>query len=415
MPFLSGGNQNELSGHCLVGASTMWAGASASMSSMPELFEDVSMDEFPCQLKKPARSLENGNFSSMAVSTVATLADLPKYSDEEGEKKGKLLSWARDPEYVASASSSLDVLGDFDVLWEDEDLGEIMGRQYSPDEPDGHTEMTLEFWGIHAMHNFGYELLNFLAEGRASFVRRAKTCSSGHIIAVKSAGSRGHSAQAKLRGEFNILRNLRHNGIVKADALFESRFDIWMCMELCHAGSLQSHVCAQGHLCEARSRPLFEQLLEAVDYIHDLEIVHNALSPKHVLLTDNASVLKICDFGHAEKVGCRIMPADARAQRHRPNALDEYHELLSLATWKKRLDLRACGAILRFMLQGKVNENVEQGGCGRGGDIVAFDINGGRGFTEPKLVKLSVIAHYCLAIGVARRLTARGLLTTFFS
>lgn len=50
----------------------------------------------------------------------------------------------------------------------------------------------------------------------------------------------------------------------------------------------------------ADRRRWFEQLVEAVGYIHSQQVVHSDLKPQNIIVTDNGHNVKLIDFGLAD-------------------------------------------------------------------------------------------------------------------
>ncbi|KAJ4946743.1 hypothetical protein JOQ06_008789 [Pogonophryne albipinna] len=72
-------------------------------------------------------------------------------------------------------------------------------------------------------------------------------------------------------------------------------------MELCRNGDVLKHINAKGPLPEQAARRLFTQLCEAVQYLHNSDVVHRDLKCENLLL-DKHHNLKVCDFGFSKRL-----------------------------------------------------------------------------------------------------------------
>lgn len=72
-------------------------------------------------------------------------------------------------------------------------------------------------------------------------------------------------------------------------------------MELCVKGDLLEHINIRGALPEHSAWRLFNQLCEAVQYLHNSDVAHRDLKCENLLL-DSEYNLKVCDFGFSKRL-----------------------------------------------------------------------------------------------------------------
>lgn len=167
------------------------------------------------------------------------------------------------------------------------------------------------------------------------------------VKVIRPANRPFHEVQAEWARETARLFSLRHPNIVYIYDAFEQELLFYQALERCeHPLSEMLKSPMQEHLVIELAR----QLLAAVQFLHDGDIVHDDLHPGNVLVshTDDRPVLKISDFGiSAELRGMNAI---------RPNVV--HHkimapEILSTGYTTKQSDLYQVGLLLYWMVVGE--------------------------------------------------------------
>ncbi|OTB02321.1 hypothetical protein M426DRAFT_13623 [Hypoxylon sp. CI-4A] len=102
--------------------------------------------------------------------------------------------------------------------------------------------------------------------------------------------------------ELEMLQRLKHPHIVRFVDWFESRDKWYIVTELATGGELFDRICEQGKFTEKDASQTIKQVLGAVDYLHDRNVVHRDLKPENLLYLskDPDSDLVLADFGIAK-------------------------------------------------------------------------------------------------------------------
>ena len=68
-------------------------------------------------------------------------------------------------------------------------------------------------------------------------------------------------------------------------------------MEYAEGGELFDYIIKKDHLSEEETRNIFHQIIDAIDYMHQMGICHRDLKPENILFDSSHKRIKIIDFG----------------------------------------------------------------------------------------------------------------------
>ncbi|XP_072536788.1 testis-specific serine/threonine-protein kinase 6-like, partial [Salminus brasiliensis] len=139
---------------------------------------------------------------------------------------------------------------------------------------------------------FGYDVLSVIGEGTFGTVKLASSERHPNQVAIKIMD---YEAQSQ---ELTILRRVKHPHIVQVHEIIEMQERVYIVMEAA-ATDLLHHIVETGPIPTDQAKTWFSQLLSAVDFLHQQNIVHRDLKLNNVLLTFDGQI-KLADFG----LGC---------------------------------------------------------------------------------------------------------------
>ncbi|GCB78541.1 hypothetical protein scyTo_0021212 [Scyliorhinus torazame] len=92
---------------------------------------------------------------------------------------------------------------------------------------------------------------------------------------------------------------IKHENIVSLQKVYESPSHLYLIMELVSGGELFNRIIERGFYTERDASKLIQQVLDAVNYLHQLGIVHRDLKPENLLYASpfDDSKIMISDFG----------------------------------------------------------------------------------------------------------------------
>ncbi len=145
-----------------------------------------------------------------------------------------------------------------------------------------------------------YTVAAALGAGQCGVVRRGTHRTTGAVVAVKALHKKSFVAvTAPWPGrEFELMRHLNHPNIVQLFDCVSTPACQYLILELVEGGELLSFCFDSGPLPEATARPLFRDVMDAVDYLHRKGVVHRDLKLENCLLDRNKRA-KLIDFGLA--------------------------------------------------------------------------------------------------------------------
>lgn len=146
-----------------------------------------------------------------------------------------------------------------------------------------------------------YDFFETVGEGTYGKVFKARVKANGRIVAIKKFKESDEEEQVKKTAlrEIRILKQLKHDNIVSLLEVFRNNGKNYLVFEYVERTILEELEAHGGHgLDKIDVKKTFFQLLQALKFIHDNNIIHRDIKPENLLMSKNG-VLKLCDFGFA--------------------------------------------------------------------------------------------------------------------
>jgi serine/threonine protein kinase len=172
------------------------------------------------------------------------------------------------------------------------------------------------------------------------------------LVAIKSINKQylnDESSRKKVMQEVYILKKIRHCNVVHFFETFETDKYILLVMELCGGGDLLNYVRKRRRLKEDLAKYFFKQIIEALHYIHQKNIVHRDIKLDNILLDSDGNV-KVCDFG----VSKLVKPGETMSEQCGTPAYIAPEILLDRGYKGFGVDVWSAGVVLYSMLYGTV-------------------------------------------------------------
>ena len=149
--------------------------------------------------------------------------------------------------------------------------------------------------------------------------------------------------------EISILKSLDHPSILKCYEIFEDEFKYYVATEYCSGGDLFGEILKMKRFTEAQAAEIMFQLLSALTYCHEKNVIHRDLKPENILLVDNGEgfTIKVADFGSS----C-MLDKERQLQGCFGSAYYIAPEVL-LNNYNEKCDIWSLGIIMYILLTGK--------------------------------------------------------------
>ncbi|KAE8682034.1 3-phosphoinositide-dependent protein kinase 1 [Hibiscus syriacus] len=154
-----------------------------------------------------------------------------------------------------------------------------------------------------------------------------------------------------------VLDQLDHPGIVQLHFTFQDSLSLYMALESCEGGELFDQITRKGRLSEDEARFYAAELVDALEYIHGMGLIHRDIKTENLLITKGGH-LKIADFGSVkpmEDSRITVLPnaaSDDKACTFVGTAAYVPPEVLNSSPATSGNDIWALGCTLYQMLSG---------------------------------------------------------------
>ncbi|OAQ33547.1 Pkinase-domain-containing protein, partial [Linnemannia elongata AG-77] len=144
-----------------------------------------------------------------------------------------------------------------------------------------------------------YTYIGTIGQGNFGKVLLAENDITGEQVAVKileKAQFKSEQQRLHATREARLMATLRHPNIVDVKTVMEDDYRILIVMENLTGGELFDYISNKGSLDEKEARRIFQQIVLAIHYCHENNVVHRDLKPENILLDSERNV-RVADFG----------------------------------------------------------------------------------------------------------------------
>ncbi|KAL2133191.1 hypothetical protein VTI74DRAFT_2765 [Chaetomium olivicolor] len=161
-----------------------------------------------------------------------------------------------------------------------------------------------------------YHIRNTIGFGSSGEVKVVRHKQDGQVYALKRLYKneimmRRHTARHIYAEQAVLLmaKTKKSEWIVSLRAAFQTRRDLYLCMEFLPGGDLTVRLQHEDVLTEEAARFYAAETVMAIESTHKLGVIHRDIKPDHILI-DHDGHVKLADFGLAKLVPARLESGD---------------------------------------------------------------------------------------------------------
>ena len=202
-----------------------------------------------------------------------------------------------------------------------------------------------------------YEIMGVVGEGAYGVVLKCRNKETQEIVAIKKfkEGDDDECVRKTTMREVKMLRNLRQENIVFLKEAFRRKTKLFLVFEYMEKNLLEVLEDNPRGLEPEQVRGYIYQLVRAVHFCHQNNVVHRDIKPENLLVNPSSSKqgsktgqLKLCDFGFARTIASKDLTDYVSTRWYRAPEL-----LIGSTTYGKAVDQWAIGCIMGELIDGQ--------------------------------------------------------------
>ncbi|XP_055017992.1 serine/threonine-protein kinase ULK1a isoform X2 [Boleophthalmus pectinirostris] len=210
---------------------------------------------------------------------------------------------------------------------------------------------------MESIGKFEFSRKDLIGHGAFAVVFKGRHRQRHWEVAIKCINKKNLAKSQSLLGkEIKILKELKHDNIVRLFEYQEIGGCVYLVMEYCNGGDLAEYLHSKGTLSEDTIRIFLQQIVQAMKVLQGQGILHRDLKPQNILLCHGErrrasslnTCIKIADFGFARHLQTNTMAATLCG-----SPMYMAPEVLMSQNYDAKADLWSIGTIVYQCLTGK--------------------------------------------------------------
>jgi len=200
-----------------------------------------------------------------------------------------------------------------------------------------------------------YDIGKKLGKGSYAVVHQCVNKRTSEEFAVKII-SKEKSKEKRLKSEVALMQKVDHPNCVKLYDVFEDASQLCLVLDLLTGGTVMDRILESEHYGEREAASAVADVLNALQYLHDMNITHRDLKPENLLYSssdpdsEHYNTIKLVDFGLAkltENAQTALKTTCGTPYFLAPEIIDN-----ATPTYGAEVDIWAMGVLVFFMLCG---------------------------------------------------------------
>jgi serine/threonine protein kinase len=205
------------------------------------------------------------------------------------------------------------------------------------------------------IHN--YKIISLLGEGGMANVYLAEHQALGHKFALKLLKDefvQHPNIRKRFLAEARNLAKMHHPNVIKVTDLIDAGDIVAFVMEHVAGDSLEDYISKNAPLANDVIENLFNQMIDAVDYVHSQGLIHRDIKPSNFMVTPEGSI-KLLDFGIAKNLndGAADYTKTSMAQQMGTPMYMSPEQVRNTAEITEKSDIYSLGVVLWQMVMNK--------------------------------------------------------------
>jgi uncharacterized protein (TIGR02145 family) len=200
-----------------------------------------------------------------------------------------------------------------------------------------------------------YQIIGLIGGGGIASVYEARHTILGSTVAVKVLNPI-LSVNDKIRNRFfqeaQLMASMNHPNITRVIDIVDCDGHLAIVMEILIGEDLNQRVLGSGALSDDDASRILSQLLNAMQYAHQMGIVHRDIKPSNIFLTQDNQI-KILDFGIAKLFGQGNELTQTGTQMGTPVYMSP-EQVIGDKSIDHRSDIYSLGVTLYFLISGEI-------------------------------------------------------------
>jgi serine/threonine protein kinase len=148
-----------------------------------------------------------------------------------------------------------------------------------------------------------FKFLYVIGKGGFGRVWKIQSKKTKQIFALKEMSKLkiiDKKSEKSINSEREFLSKLNHPFIVNMHYAFQDKENLYLVMDMLSGGDLRYHISRYRKFSEEQTRFFIANMVYALQYIHDHNVIHRDIKPENLVL-DEKGYVRITDFGIAKE------------------------------------------------------------------------------------------------------------------